>query len=200
VQSNDIIIASGLHALYLPILRECYDLSIYLDIDENLRSFFKVQRDVNQRGYTMDRVLDSLAKRKPDSEKFIKPQAAYADLIFSLRPIHPSSLAQAHLNKLPRLKLLVKSRHGFNELSLKRVLIGVCGLHVDMNTNNDASEVELSIEGETSSEDIQMAAQLICPQIFEFLDLRPQWQNGVLGLMQLITLSHINQALTRRFI
>jgi uridine kinase len=200
VQSNDIIIASGLHALYLPILRECYDLSIYLDIDENLRSFFKVQRDVNQRGYTMERVLDSLAKRKPDSEKFIKPQAAYADLSFSLRPIHPSSLAQAHLNKLPRLKLLVKSRHGFNELSLKRVLIGVCGLHVDMNTNNDASEVELSIEGETSSEDIQMAAQLICPQIFEFLDLRPQWQNGVLGLMQLITLSHINQALTRRFI
>ena len=47
---------------------------------------------------------------------------------------------------------------------------------------------------------IQMAARLICPQIFEFLDLQPQWQNGVLGLMQLITLSHINQALTRRFI
>ena len=200
VQSNDIIIASGLHALYLPILRECYDLSIYLDIDENLRTFFKIQRDLNQRGYTMDRVLDSLAKRKPDSEKFIKPQAAYADLILSLSGIHPSSLAHAHINKLPRLKLLVKSRHGFNELLLKRVLIGVCGLHVDMNTNNDASEVELSIEGETSSEDIQMAAQLICPQIFEFLDLRPQWQNGVLGLMQLITLSHINQALTRRFI
>ena len=38
------------------------------------------------------------------------------------------------------------------------------------------------------------------PQIFEFLDLKPKWQNGVLGLMQLITLSHINQALTRRFI
>jgi hypothetical protein len=69
-----------------------------------------------------------------------------------------------------------------------------------MNTNADVSEVELSIEGETSAQDIQMAARLICPQIFEFLDLQPQWQNGVLGLMQLITLSHINQALTRRFI
>jgi len=69
-----------------------------------------------------------------------------------------------------------------------------------MNTNEDVSEVELSIEGETSAQDIQMAASLICPQIFEFLDLKPKWQNGVLGLMQLITLSHINQALTRRFI
>jgi hypothetical protein len=200
VKSNDIIIASGLHALYLPILRECYDLSIYLDIDEDLRTYFKVQRDVNKRGYTIDRVLEALAKRKPDSEKFIRPQAAFADLIFSLRPIHSSSLANASEQNPPRLKLVVKSRHGFNELSLKRVLIGVCGLHVDMSTNADVSEVEISIEGEASSDDIRMAAQLVCPQIFEFLDLQPQWQNGVLGLMQLVTLSHINQALTRRFI
>ena len=200
VKSNDIIIASGLHALYLPILRECYDLSVYLDIDEDLRTYFKVQRDVNKRGYTIERVLDALTKRKPDSEKFIRPQAAFADLIFSLRPIHSSSLANASEANPPRLKLVVKSRHGFNELSLKRVLIGVCGLHVDMSTNADVSEVEISIEGEASAEDIQMAAQLICPKIFEFLDLQPQWQNGVLGLMQLITLSHINQALTRRFI
>jgi uridine kinase len=200
VKSNDIIIASGLHALYLPILRECYDLSIYLDIDEDLRTYFKVQRDVNKRGYTIERVLDALAKRKPDSERFIRPQAAFADLIFSLRPIHSSSLINASEQNPPRLKLVVKSRHGFNELSLKRVLIGVCGLHVDMSTNADVSEVEISIEGEASEEDIQMAAQLICPQIFEFLDLQPQWQNGVLGLMQLVTLSHINQALTRRFI
>jgi uridine kinase len=200
VKSNDIIIASGLHALYQPILRECYDLSIYLDIDEGLRTYFKIQRDVNKRGYTIERVLDALAKRKSDSERFIRPQAAFADMIFSLRPIHPSALTSANEANPPRLKLVVKSRHGFNELSLKRVLIGVCGLHVDMNTNDDVSEVELSIEGEASAQDIQMAAQLICPQIFEFLDLHPQWQNGVLGLMQLITLSHINQALTRRFI
>jgi uridine kinase len=200
VKSNDIIIASGLHALYLPILRECYDLSIYLDIDEDLRTYFKIQRDVNKRGYTIEKVLDALAKRKPDSVKFIRPQAAFADLIFSLRPIHSSSLLNANEINPPRLKLVVKSRHGFNELSLKRVLIGVCGLHVDMSTNAEVSEVEISIEGEASAEDIQMAAQLICPQIFEFLDLQPQWQNGVLGLMQLVTLSHINQALTRRFI
>lgn len=36
IESNDFIIASGLHALYLPILRECYNLKIYLDIDEDL--------------------------------------------------------------------------------------------------------------------------------------------------------------------
>jgi uridine kinase len=200
VQSNDFIIASGLHALYLPILRECYDLSIYLDTDEALRSFFKVQRDVGKRGYTTERVLESLAKRKPDSDKFIKPQAFFADLVMSLRPIHHGVLGAANEINPPRLKLIIRSRHGFNELTLKRVLIGVCGLHVDMMIKSNTSEVELSIEGEASSEDIKLAVQLICPQIFEFLDLKPKWQNGVLGLMQLVTLSYINQALTRRFL
>ena len=201
IKSNDIIIASGLHALYLPILRACYDLSIYLDIDEDLRTYFKIQRDVSVRGYTIERVMDALSKRRPDSDKFIKPQKAFADLIFNLKPIHPSALINNHnTTSTPRFRLVVKSRHGFNELSLKRVLIGICGLHVDMNTNDDVSEIELSIEGEASSQDIEMAAKLIFPKIFEFLDLRPHWENGVLGLMQLITLSHINQALTRRFI
>lgn len=204
IKSNNIIIASGLHALYLPILRECYDLSIYLEIDEDLRTFFKIQRDVIKRGYTVQQVLATLEKRKPDSRKFIHPQAAYADLILSLRPIHSNILGNiddvVKLSIPPRMKLVVRSRHGFNELSLKRVLIGVCGLQVEMGINDDLSEIELSIEGETSSKDVQMAASMIFPQIFEFFDLNPEWQNGVLGLMQLITISHINQALTRRFI
>jgi uridine kinase len=200
VSTNDIIIASGLHALTLPILRECYDLSIYLDIDENLRRFFKINRDIKNRGYTISQALDTIIKRMPDSEKFVKPQASYADLIFSLRPIQTTNLEFSLNQKCPRLKLVVKSRHGFNESSLKRVLIGVCGLHVDINNNYDTSEVEFTIEGETTEQDIRMSAQLICPKIFEFLDLEPQWQSGAIGLMQLITLLHINQSLTRRFL
>jgi hypothetical protein len=87
-----------------------------------------------------------------------------------------------------------------NELSLNRVLIGVCGLHVDMTSNDNFPEVALTIEGETSAEDISMAAQMLCPRILEFLDIQPKWQAGVIGLMQLITLYHINQAMTKRFL
>jgi len=87
IDSNDFIIASGLHALYLPILRECYNLKIYLDIDEGLRRHFKLKRDVQQRGHTVERVLGSVEKREPDSERFIRPQSNYADLILSLQPI-----------------------------------------------------------------------------------------------------------------
>ncbi|CRY55549.1 uridine kinase [Yersinia intermedia] len=200
IKSNDIIIASGLHALYLHILRKCYNLSVYLDIDEDLRRHFKLQRDVHQRGHTVERVLTSFEKREPDSERFIRPQAAHADLVLSLQPIRADILDDKNHNRPLRFKLVVRSRHGLNELSLTRVLVGVCGLHVDIISSNDASEVELTIEGETSAQDIELAAQMICPRIFEFLDIKPQWRDGVVGLMQLITLSHINQALTKRFI
>jgi hypothetical protein len=87
-----------------------------------------------------------------------------------------------------------------NEQSLMRVLVGVCGLHVDMTVSNDVSEVELTIEGETSAEDVAMAAQILCPRAIEFMDITPKWVNGILGLMQLITLTHINQALTKRIL
>ena len=200
VKSNHFIIASGLHALYLPTLRSCYDLSIYLEIDEELRRYLKLQRDVHQRGESAERVLSLLEKREPDSVQFIRPQAAHADLVMSLQPIHPRMLRGGEGRRPPRFKLFVRSHYGLNELSLTRVLVGICGLYVDINTNKEATEVYLTIEGEPSSEDIALAARLLVPRIIEFLDIAPQWKDGVLGLMQLITLSHISQALNKRLL
>ncbi|MDY6484287.1 nucleoside/nucleotide kinase family protein [Acinetobacter faecalis] len=200
VKSNDFIIASGLHALYLPVLRECCNLKIYLNIDEELRRYFKLQRDVHQRGHTVERVLNSFEKREPDSERFIRPQAKYADLIISLQPIHPQMLKNADDKSPIRLKLSITTKNGFNKLALHRVLVGVCGLHVDIIVSENGAEIQLTIEGETTSSDIEMAAQILCPRVLAFLDIEPKWQDGLLGLMQLITLTHINQALTKRFI
>ncbi len=202
IKSNDFIIASGLHALYLPILRSCYNLSIYLDIDERLRRHFKFHRDVLQRGHTLERVILSLDKREPDSARFIRPQKELADIIFSLQPLQPHKLAMNNVpdEHQPRLKLLVRFRNRLNEQSLARILIGVCGLHVDVLNNNGSSEVAMTIEGEISTDDIRLAATLLCPRIIEFLDIAPKWQGGMLGLMQLLTLTHIDQALIKRFV
>lgn len=200
IDSNDFIIASGLHALYLPILRECYNLKIYLDIDEGLRRHFKLKRDVQQRGHTVERVLGSFEKREPDSERFIRPQSNHADLILSLQPIHSRMLEDLDDKHPLRLKLVVETKNGFNELSIHRVLVGVCGLHVDIVVGNNGADVKMTIEGEVSAADVAMAAEILCPRVLEFLDIPPKWQDGMLGLMQLITLSHISQALTKRFI
>ena len=199
IKSNDFIIANGLHALYLPILRDCYNLKIYLDMDERLRRHFKLNRDVGHRGHTVKQVLNDFDKRERDSIRFIHPQAIHADLVLSLLPIHPHLLEDIDSNKIPPLKLIVKTRHGLNEIALNRVLVGVCGLHVDIVLSDDGG-VNITIEGETSAADIALSAKILCPHLMEFLDLKPKWQDGVLGLMQLITLSHISQLLTKRFI
>lgn len=200
ISSNDFIIASGLHSFYLPVLRECYDLKIYLDVDEKLRRYFKIRRDVDQRGHTVERVVRSLEKTAPDSRQFIQPQLKYADLILSLQPIHPRMLDELDDKHPLRLKLVVNTRDGFNERSLHRVLVGVCGLHVDVVVGDDGANMQLTIEGEVSSADIAIAAEMLCSRVHEFLDISPKWKDGMLGLMQLITLTHINQALIRRFI
>ena len=108
IKSNDFIFASGLHALYLPILRNCYSLSVYLDIDEDLRRYLKLKRDVEVHGHTRERVLGSFERREPDSAKFIRPQAAHADLLFSLKPIHPRMLTETSDRHPLRLKLVAR--------------------------------------------------------------------------------------------
>ena len=201
IKSNDFIIVCGLHALYLPLLRDCYNLKIYLDIDEQLRHYLIAQKGVENPGYNLGIIAASQDVREIDSVRFVRPQAEHADLVMSLQPIHPRMLKDVDNDKHPlRFKLYVRSRNGLNELSLARVLVGVCGLHVDIGMKHEGAEVDLTIEGETCAEDVALAAKMLFPRVLEFLDINPLWQDGITGLMQLITLSHINQALNKRLI
>lgn len=199
LQSKSCIIVSGLHALYLPMLRECYDLSIFLDIDEELRQYFKIVRDVHHRGQSIEKVRASLAMRENDSQNFVRPQRAHADLVLSLQPIHPQQLEdKLEQNQPLRYKLSVRARHGINDLPLVRVLVGLCGLHVDLDIIGESSEIALVIEGEASAEDIAFSARELMPDLLEFLDIEPRWENGVTGVMQLLVLSHVHQVLKKR--
>lgn len=200
-RSNDIIIASGLHTLHLPTARECLDLKIFLDIDEPLRRQLKIIRDTQNRGYSEEQVNESIHKRLADSERFIKPQIDFADLIISLRPvIDQQTLKNITDAKFIKLKLNIQSRIGINPYELSRVLIGVCGLYVNDDWNKSTQAVELMIEGEVSKEDMELSIKILCPRIIEFLDLNPRWMDGTIGLMQLIILIHINKLLEKRSI
>ena len=200
VRSNDFIVVSGLHALYLPLLRELYDLKIYLDMDETLRRHLKLRRDVGQRGHSREKVLAVIEGREQDSERFIRPQAAQSDVVLSVQPIHPDTLIETETDTQLRLKLNVRAQHGVHYEELVRVLIGVCGLHVDIAQDGADGAVELTIEGETDKDDIALAARELLPQLNDLLDITPAWQDGMLGLMQLIVLTHITQALRARLL
>ena len=90
------------------------------------------------------------------------------------------------------------ARQGMYYDDLVRALIGVCGLHVDIAQESTDGAIELTIDGDADSDDIALAARELLPQLNELLDISPDWQGGMTGLMQLIILSHITQALRAR--
>lgn len=81
------VIVEGLLPLHSRMSRACFDLSVYLDPPEEIRRAWKVKRDTRDRGYTEEQVLADLEKREPDSEAFIRPQRASADIVVRFAPI-----------------------------------------------------------------------------------------------------------------
>ncbi len=199
VHSNDVIIGSGLHALYDPAVVERCDVRIFLDMDEGLRRYLKVRRDVHDRGHAPDRVLVAIDRRQADRERFILPQAASADLVFTLQPLHPAHVEDFSVeSKLVRLKLRVSIRRGTPFEDLVRILVGVCGLHVEVVLVEHSDHTEITLEGEVDAEDVEMAAHKLVLHLDELLALHPVWQGGPAGIMQLFVLNQTAYALKKR--
>jgi uridine kinase len=197
-RSNDFVVASGLHTLYLPSLRNSCDLRIYLEMDESLRRHFKLLRDVNERGHPREKVLMSLQSREADADRFIRTQAAHADLVFSLKPERPISDAEAGTAIRLEIELEVRIREALHAMSLRRVLVGVCGLHVDVLELADGSGVQMHVHGRINGADMALAASQLCPAALEFADQPAMWQEGPMGLMQLLILMHMGQVMAAR--
>jgi uridine kinase len=85
------MILCGLHTLYKENLRAIMNLTLYIDTDEDLKRFWKLTRDTEQRGKTMAQVLASIEARSPDYRAYILPQREYADLIIRYKPLVPGN-------------------------------------------------------------------------------------------------------------
>ena len=199
ISSNDFIIVTGLHAFYSSALRPLYDVQIYLDMDEPLRRHFRHIRDTEQRGHSPQAVAESQRRREEDARRFVHPQRAHADLVFSLQPARPEALVASARSPAGPLHLILKvsATRTVNDIALIHALIGLCNLHVDT-TSEDDDKMHMTIEGEVSAPDIALVAEVTCSRVLALLDVRPQWQEGVTGLMQVIALCHIDHALARR--
>ncbi|WP_363799984.1 hypothetical protein ABU614_08240 [Lysobacter firmicutimachus] len=198
IDKNDVVIASGLHALHMQRLRERFDVAIFLDIDEDLRRAWKIHRDVGQRGHALQQVLNSIERRMLDSRQHIHPQRAAAGLVLRLMPVNAQQLESAPSPDQVRLKLVALIRNGTSHERMARILIGICGLHLDVQTAEDGGEVEMSIEGDVAAEDIAMAARALVPGLEEMLDIQPRWEDGMSGIMQLLVLIQIEESLKSR--
>jgi hypothetical protein len=85
-QKNEIkakknIILCGLHTLHDKKIVNNMNLNIYLDPDINIKKYWKIERDIKKRNYTIDQVLSNIKKRESDYKKYIDPQKNNADMI-----------------------------------------------------------------------------------------------------------------------
>lgn len=83
VDPGEIVIVEGLLPLADPGARETIDVAVFLDPDEILRRRWKLERDVFERGYSAQQVVDEILRREADSAAYVRPQRESADIIVS---------------------------------------------------------------------------------------------------------------------
>ena len=62
-------------------MNELLNLKIFLDTDRELIKKWKIERDVNERGYNLEKVLKQIKSREKDYNEYIIQQKENADII-----------------------------------------------------------------------------------------------------------------------
>ena len=198
LRHNDFVVVSGLLVFFVPQLRERCDTRIFLDMDEDLRRYFKIRRDVESRGHSIESVEATLESRADDSDRFIRPQIDHADVVFRIEPARPAQLKDKTPAEHVHLQLRISLKSSLYHERLVRLLIGGCGLSVDHDLDDTTSAVELLVAGEVSGEDLGHVAAQLVPLSEELLDVQPDWQDGMTGVMQLVVMAQAAQILGDR--
>jgi len=86
IEPTPIIIFEGLHPMHDERVRDLLDFTLYLDISDDVKLNWKVQRDMEERGHSLESILASIEARKPDFDAYIAPQKEFADLIIEVLP------------------------------------------------------------------------------------------------------------------
>lgn len=82
IEPKDVIILEGILVLEDERLRDLMDIKLFVDTDGDLRIIRRLLRDINERGRTIDSVIEQyLTVVRPMHNQFIEPTKRYADVI-----------------------------------------------------------------------------------------------------------------------
>ncbi len=82
VEPKRVILVEGILIFAEKALRELIDIKIYVDADADLRFIRRLQRDITERGRTMQSVIDQyLSTVRLMHLEFVEPSKRYADII-----------------------------------------------------------------------------------------------------------------------
>jgi phosphoribulokinase len=139
-EPTPIVIVEGLHTLYDGI-RDYIDFKIFVDPARYIKRLWKIRRDVEERGYNREKVIEEIIRREPDYKRYIDFQKIYADVVIKILP--------SSIQSTERIKYLVDSREEVYKvrLILKKTDIPLesVRLNIDLSDLVKASERDFSI-------------------------------------------------------
>jgi len=164
------IIVEGLLGYHTRAMRDCYDVKVYLEPDEELRIKWKLRRDCHDRGYTTEEVQDELERRKQDSLRFIQPQRTFSDIVINFYPPkNDDSETGAHLD----VHHLLRPTLPHPDLSPLIEAGARNGLSLELCRDRDGKPVDvLGISGSISDESAESLESLLWEMLPEIPHLR----------------------------
>ncbi len=82
VEPSPIILIDGILIFTNELLRNLMDIKIYVDTDADVRFIRRLQRDLNERGRSMESVIDQYMDTvRLMHQEFVEPSKRYADVI-----------------------------------------------------------------------------------------------------------------------
>lgn len=195
VYPNDFILVAGLHPFYLPQTRRLIDVKIYLDTEEKLRRHWKIKRDVQTRGYSLDKIMDQIKMREEDAIKYIHPQMNYSDLVirfFSEDDYEPGDMAfDPNLQLKVMLKLDIEVEGIVEALETK-------GYQLEHFYDSDMKYQHIVLNAPIPTHDLIEIAERFIENIDEIVNGNDiEWREGYHGFIQLMTLALLSHNLKK---
>jgi len=108
IESKKNVILCGLHTMYQTDINTISDIKIYMDTDRELIKKWKINRDVNARGYTLEKVLKQIEFREKDYEEYISKQKENADIVIQFYDIESLKCKMIIQNEFINKKIINK--------------------------------------------------------------------------------------------
>ena len=192
IRSKKFILLCGLHSLYLPQMRNILDLKIYMDADESLRRYWKIQRDTKHRGYTKENILEQIESRIPDACKYIFPQKDYADLVIQY---FDKGLVDCCIDNYKVAMSLKLTLSAFVNLEPIIEELSKYGVVIEYDFSADLKKQTIIFDGASLEKKVirfDEIANIIIPQIDEITTENLDCENNLNGIIKLVILGLIS--------
>lgn len=171
VRPKDFVIAEGLLGYATRAMRDCFDVKVYLDPEEELRRRWKLHRDTTRRGYTRQEVLFQLEQRQVHSQTFIHPQRTFADIVIRFQRSKDANGSDTQLD----VRHILRPTLPHPDFTPLFDGSSNAGLHLELARDRDGKPVDvLEINGNISDKRAERIEDLLWNLIPEAGHLRDQ--------------------------